>query len=752
MASVRAERNARNGRDRGLVARERLTSRLLAAGETSIALVVAPAGYGKTTLIRQWDAADERPFVWVGLSDRHNDPAHLLESIARAVGEVNPIDQAVFDALSVPRPNISNVVVPRLIDALAKHQREYVLVLDDVHLVNEPASVSVLSTLAEQMPLGTQLALVSHTEPPIGVGRLRAHRRLVELHAHDLVMTRSEAAELLRAAGLELGPGAVKRLVERTEGWPAALYLATLTINGENDATKAIERFAGDDRMVADYLRDEFLARQSSDDVDFLIATSVLDRMTGPLCDAVLGCEGSAQTLRRLSRSNLLLVPLDRKDEQYRYHALMREMLASELHRLGEHREGELHARASRWYAGEGDLDRAIPHAISAGDLEQAGRFIWAKAADYESHGREATMRAWLNRFTEDKIAASPYLSLTMAANHTTRGDGANCDRWTATALSALASAPEAERGWLEAAAGLIRAGGAAREGIAKMGEDAARASALIPDEDPFYSMSRLLEGVAHHLAGDRDEARWALEEASHRAAASAPNIHTLALVQLALLELDERGAAGAALTLKATAHADRFGLNDYPTSALVFAVSALMRVRRGGVEEATRHSKRSAVLLERLTDFSPWYETETRIVLARALVLLDDASAARGQIAAAERLLRKTSDAVVLQVWLEEATREVESVAGLDGRWPLTKAELRLLHFLPSHLSFREIGEKLFVSTNTVKTQAQAIYRKLGVSSRAEAVACAEAAGLVRKGQVVPSVEEGGAATPKGL
>ena len=142
----------------------------------------------------RWQSADERSFAWITLNDHHNDPAHLLESIARNLGEVNPIDQGVFDALSVPRPSISNVVVPRLVAALARYEQEYVLVLDDVHLIREPACLSVLSTLAEEMPPWAQLTLVGHTEPPMGVGRLRAHRRLVELHAHDLVMTRSEAA------------------------------------------------------------------------------------------------------------------------------------------------------------------------------------------------------------------------------------------------------------------------------------------------------------------------------------------------------------------------------------------------------------------------------------------------------------------------------------------------------------------------------------------------------------------------------
>jgi LuxR family maltose regulon positive regulatory protein len=726
-----------SGERRGLIPRERLTSRLLAAKDASIALVVAPAGYGKTTVLSEWDAADERPFVWVTLNDRDNDPARLLGSIAREVGKLGPIDQGIFDALSAPLPSISNVVVPRLLAALDEHEGPFVLVLDDVQVVDEPVSLSALSALAEQLPPSTQLAIAARSEPPIGVGRLRAHRRLVELHPHDLVMTRSEAAQLLRAAGLEFGPGTVKRLFERTEGWPAALYLATLTLEGESDPMSAIERFAGDDRIVADYLRDEFLARQSSDDLDFLTATSLLDRMSGSLCDAMLWREGSAETLRRLSRSNLLLVPLDRKDEQYRYHALMREMLQSELHRLGERAESELHARASRWYAEHGDLDHAIPHAISAGNLAEAGRLIWARLPYYESHGREATMRRWLDRFTEEEVAASPYLCVAKAANHATRGEGARCERWTFAAMEVIANAREDERGFLEAAAAVVRGAGAARDGVAQMGMDASRGYEVVPNDSPWRALCRYLEGTAHHLAGDRERARPELEEASRRGAAALPNVRTLALSQLALLARDEGdGATAAALALHATTEADRFGLNDYPTSALLFAVSALVRARRGRVEDATRDAKRSARLLALLTDFSPWYEAETRIVLARGLLLLDDVPAARGHLADAVRYLRQAPDAVVLEEWLEAASWEAQSVARIGGEWPLTKAELRLLHFLPTHLSFREIAEQLFVSTNTVKSQAQAIYRKLGVASRAEAVACGQAAGLIHSGE----------------
>ena len=717
----------------GLVSRERLTSKLARAGDGSIALLVAPAGYGKTMTLSEWASEDERRFAWITLDDEDNDPARLLGSIAGALDELQPMGNGVLEALATPRPSIFRVVLPRLLRAMDEIDSQLVLVLDDVHCVEEPESLKALSVLAEQMPPSVRLAMAGHTEPAIGIGRLRAHRRLVELRAHDLVMTRSEAEEMLRAAGLRLGPAAVKRLVERTEGWPAALYLATLAIEGEADPAGAVEHFAGNDKVVADYLRDEFLARQSPEDAAFLIGTCILDRLNGELCDAVLERQGSAKTLRRLSRANLLLVPLDRRDERYRYHSLLREMLASELHRLGAERESLLHARASRWYAERGDFDRAIPHAIAAGNRDEAGRMIWLNTPEYESSGREATMRRWLSRFTEEEIAESAELSLARATNHASRGEGPEVARWASAALTAAAKLPESEREMLEAGARLLRATGWARDGVREMGRSAELAAEKLPDESPWRSLCCLLAGVAHQLTGEDQRARFDLREAAHRAGTRIPNIRTLSLAQLALIELDQDDPdAALALVQEAMAQADLYGLAEYPTSAPLFAVSALVRARQGRVEDAARDARRCARLLRAITDFSPWFVAEAHIVVARALLLLDDVPGAHGHIDQAVRHLAEASDATVLDRWHFETMREAESAGELDGRWPLTKAELRLLHRLPSHHSFREIGEQLFVSTNTVKTQAQSIYRKLGVSSRAEAVDCAKAAGLI--------------------
>ena len=719
--------------DRALVERERVVSGFLDAADASLVLLAAPAGYGKTTALAPWAEVDERPFAWIMLDGRYDDAAVLLGSIAAALDEIEPIDERVFAPFRTPSPNIRNVVVPRLCDALAGREQAFVLVLDDVRWLSGTQSLGALATIAENLPPGSQLAIAAREEPTIPLGRLRARRQLVEFRAADLAMTTEEASGLFEREGLRMNAENLGRLVERTEGWPAGLYLAALALQGETDLGVAIERFFGDDRLVADYVRDEFLSGLDAADLDFLTRTSILDRLSGPLCDAVLEREGSAETLKHLARANLLLAPLDRRDREYRYHGLLREMLESELHRLGEHEEARMHRLASAWYAEHGDLDRAVSHAISARDVDRAANLIWTNTANYETAGRDATLRRWLDRFSEAEIESSPPLCLALGASCTTRGDGRAVEHWTATAVRQLAAAQTPESAQLAVLAKLIRAAAAAREGVARMADDAVAAYELLPDDSPWRSLCCLLEGASRHLSGDRETARRMLEEGARRGAVLAPNIETLCLSQLALVALDEDDPDGAqTLVDSAISKMEHFALGDYPTEALAFAVAGLIRAGRGKADQAAQALRTSGELLDELKDFSPWYEAQTRIVLARALLLLDDVAASRARLAEAGRHLRRTGDAIVLREWLERAWQEGDAARSVTGRWPLSPAELRLLHYLPTHLTFREVAEELFVSANTVKTQARSIYQKLGVSSRAEAVACARAAGLL--------------------
>ncbi len=390
-----------NLRRPGAISRDRLVSRLLRSADAPVVTLVAPAGYGKTTLLVEWADAESRDIAWVTLDERHDDPALLIGSIVAALRRIDSVDESLLEPLASPQPDVARVIVPRLCASLSERP-PFSIVLDDVHAVRARPALEVIAGLAEQLPHGAQIVVASREEPAIGLGRLRARRDVVELGPDDMAMTRSEASRLFRASGQSLDREIVAGLIDRTEGWPAALYLAARWLEREDDPARALELFTGDDRLVADYLREEFLSRIDSATLDFLIRASVLDRLSGDVCDAVLEREGSAGELRDLSRSNLLLIPLDHRDHEYRFHALLREMLSAELHRLGEGGERALHARASRWYADHGDADRSVDHAIASGDVAAAGELIWASTPVYSSSGRHSTLVRWLGEFTPE--------------------------------------------------------------------------------------------------------------------------------------------------------------------------------------------------------------------------------------------------------------------------------------------------------------------------------------------------------------
>jgi LuxR family maltose regulon positive regulatory protein len=718
--------------DRGLVPRTRIVTRCLEAIDTSIVLLTAPAGYGKTTVLLQWESADPRPFIWIGLDDRDNDPSMLVRSIAIGLDQIEPVDDGLFASLLSPSLELPTVAVPRLCDALNDRERSLVLVLDDLHHLRNAESLRAISAVAENMPAGSTLAIASREQPAMALGRMRAHRLLLELNTQDLAMTRSEAADLLEQAGLGIDPAGVEKIVERTEGWPVGLYLSALALADEQDLDAAIGNGLGDDRLVADYLRDEFIEDRPAAEVDFLVQTSILDRLSGSICDALLQRDDSVETLKALARSNQLVIPLDRRDREFRYHALLREMLEAELHRAGDKQQVELHMRASRWYAERGDVDRAVDHAIAGRDPETAGTLIWAATPLYSSGGRIVTLRRWLDRFSEQEIATSPALCLSRAVSQMTLGDGRGAERWTMRAVDGLKSLSPADAALYEASALLIAAAGAARDGVVRMREDVERANAILPEDNPWRAVCCLLEGAARRLTGDSERGRELLEDGARRAAGLAVDTQLTCLAQLALLALDEDDLEQAStLADRIVAGVNHSGLDDHPVLALAFAAAGLVDVQRGRPADAKRRVQLAERHIARI-DIGSWYMAETCIVLARTLLRLDDVAGARRQLAEAARYMRGAADATVLRRWLERAWEDADAANAVTGRWPLTPAELRLLRVLPTHLSYPEIAEHFFVSSNTVKTHARSIYSKLGVSSRAEAVDCARQAGLL--------------------
>jgi LuxR family maltose regulon positive regulatory protein len=714
-----------------LVPRPRLLAKLQASAAATV-LLQAPSGYGKSVLLEQWAREDPRPFQSLILGDEHNDPALLVASILAALEAIEPVPREVGVALANPEPSLDRVVLPRLGSALEQRTVPFVLVLDDFERLDSPPSLAVVATVVDRLPAGSQVALASRTEPALGLGRLRAHRQLTELAPGDFAMTAAESGDLLAALGLELSAEQLRTLVERTEGWPAALYLAGLALGEAPDPGRALARFAGDDRFVVDYLREEFLVPVSRRRLEFLRRAAVLDRLSGELCDAVLERSGSATVLRDLSRSNMLLVPLDHRDEWFRFHPLFREMLRAELRRVEPVREAELNRRASEWWSAAGDWDRAITHAIDSGAVDWAGELLWTSIPEFMTRGRNATVLGWLEHLGAATVATDAALSLTAAYAHITQGEGAKSGHWAAVAATLLErQAPSERKTILTAGLGLIEAT-LARDGVGAIADHTAPAAETLPDDSPWMSMCRLIEGVGLHLRGLREEAREKLVDGARRGAVGAPNVQVLCLAQMALLAIEEDDwTLAEMLASQARAQVDRSGLGDYPIMALALAVSALVRARTGRVEEAAADLRRGAALLDQLEEFAPWYVAETLVALARTAARLDDAPAATRMLADATRALKQTPDAIVLGEWIEATALAIETVSA-SAAGDLTPAELRVLQFLPTHLSFPEIAGQVFVSPNTVKTQAQGVYRKLGVSSRREAVERARAAGLL--------------------
>ena len=606
------------------------------------------------------------------------------------------------------------------------------LILDDVHVLASDAAHETLAALAKQPPEGMTIACASRAQLPLPVARLRAQGLVAEFRSPELAMTRTEGGALFRAAGMQLGPDELDLVMHATEGWPAGLAIAARSVGDEAVPGAALSRFGGSDRLVAEYLREEVLADLSADELRFVLWTSISDVITAPLCDALLERRGSAGALARLLRSNFPLVALDRTGERYRHHRLLGDMLRAELHRTEPELEVALHHRASTWYAQAGDRERALQHALAADEVGSAGDLVWADLPSSVEQGASAAVEHRLTRFTHAQVAEHPRLALATAGMRLAFGQGDVAEHWILAAASATPDPREADE---------VRGGVAAlraalgRDGLARMSEDAELASALLAPDGPCQALCRLVAGVAEHLRGDRDGARRRLEDGARRAAVPAPQIHALCLSQLALVAIDEGDWEEAArLTTRARAQLRRYGLDRYPTSALVLAVSALVRAHRGRVEEADADADEAGSLVDDLTDLAPWYVIEVQIVLARAALRLSDVNTARARLAEAGRRAARVPEATVLAEWLRGAEADLTAYSSASTLLPssLTIAELRILHFLPTHLSFREIAERTHVSANTVKTQANAVYRKLDVRSRSEAVASARQLGLL--------------------
>jgi LuxR family maltose regulon positive regulatory protein len=714
-----------------LVERPRLLKRLQTA-RTPVAVLNAPTGYGKSVLLAQWAKLESRRVEAIMLGGEHNDPILLLEAIAAAMDRIEPLPDEVGKSLGGATPDVEQSVLPGLREAVADREVPFVLMLDDFEELESPDSVGAIVSLGRSFPARSQLVLATRSDPGLRIGRLRAHRGLIELGPADLTMNKAECQELIAGLGLEPSAEQLDQLVRHTEGWPAALYLAGLALRDAPDLGRAIHDFSGDDRIVVDYINEELLVGLSRRRLEFLRRVSVAERLCGGLCDALLDRTGSASVLRDLSHSNMPLIPLDRRDEWYRFHPLLRDTLRAELHRVEPELEAELHRRASDWWAECGETDPAINHAIEARAWARTGELIWGAYLEYSSGGRQASIKRWLDRIGPDGIASDPYLSLVAAYDAVARGASGDADHWRAVSRR-LSADPDVSPagGELTPALALLSAS-LGRDGVETMIEDATSAAIGFGEASPWIATCFLLVGVGRHLQGRRDSARMRLGEGARHAGVVSPTVQVLCLSQLALLAIEEEDWPSAEVpALQARAQLERSGIGQYPVMALGLAVAALVGGHTGHLERAATDLRQALKLLEQIEEGAAWHTIETRIVLARTALRLDDPALASQMLEEGRRLMRQLPDGGLLGEWIDHAEAAVATVSA-SGVTNLTPAELRVLQHMPTHLSIAEIAETIFVSSNTVKTQAHGIYRKLGVSSRREAVDEARRLGLI--------------------
>ncbi len=738
-ALVEAKLTVPPGRS-GIVARSALVDRLRASRDIPVVTVVAPAGYGKTTLLRQWAGRERRRVAWVSLDEGDNDPTVFLTYIATALDRIERIDPDVFQLLASPGTSTWSSVIPRLGAALPSMTEPIVLVLDDVHELHNPECADAIASLAADLPPRSQLALASRTEPPVPLARLRARGHLFEVGAGELALGEREAAELLQRAGVELPASQVAELVRTTEGWPTGIYLAARSFLAEGaaadaDAGSGIE-FAGDDRFVADYLRSELLARLAPTEERFLVQTSVLERMSGPLCDAVLDVTGSADVLEQLERSNLFVVPLDRRRRWYRYHNLFRDLLRSELDRREPDAAPALCRRAAAWFEAHGQPEFAIEYAHAGGDTERVARLLEVHALRVYYSGRAATLERWFSWFEDEGLLEHyPAIAVFGAWVHALAGRDHEAGRWADSAARGHVERPMSDGSpSLEPWLAMLHAA-LCRDGVDRMLEDSLRSVGLLPSTSLWRATSIFLLAIADLLRGDVDEADRQMAESVKVAEASGATVTAaVALAERAVIA-GVRGdwATAEDLIERARILVQEARLEEDAGSALYYAVAARLALRRGDVDRARAEIGRAQRLRPQLSAALPYLSVQVRLELGRAHLALGDAGGTRTLLVEIDGILRQRPDLGVLNDQVRELHRSAEAMrGGTPGASTLTAAELRLLPYLPTHLSFREIAQRLYVSPNTVKTQAISVYGKLGASSRSEAIRRAVESGLL--------------------
>jgi len=704
----------------GVVARPALLERLSEGRRCALTLVSAPAGFGKTTLITSWAAT--LPVAWVSLDKADADPARLWSHLISALSTMEPLAGTTsLEALRARPDEIEKHALPRLLDELPRDGPDLAVVLDDYHLAENAEINGTLDAFLRYRPARIQLVISTRSDPALGVPRLRASGELLEIRANDLRFDDQELAAFLEGVGV---PGLTReeqrRLAEHTGGWPAPLRLLALLIPGRDRGTY-LESLAQAKRPVVDYLTSDVLDLLGQDVREFLLRTSVLSRMNAAVCDAVTGTPGSGAILAELERSNLF-VSVDDTGEWYQLHHLFAEALRLELVRTRPGIVPGLHLRAAQWFEDAGELEVATAHAIASRDLEAAIRLVARQAQQFASHGRWATVRGWLSELSWPEAHAHPELAYIRATAATFGHDLDLAEQW----LDIADTGPPDLIGSMGLPLGYRADSLRAIIGVNDV--DRAEAAALravtSAPGPPWRGVALAGLGQAQYLRGQYSQAVDSLRKAVGLIPDANPNFLTFAIGCLALAEHAQGVTSHAAPMLDdAVGRIRRIGQERSPSSGMLHLAFGERARAEGDPRSAVRWFESAIEILGQGTR-SAWL-ANAHLLHAEALKALGDEVGVARSLDLADAILDRLPNPGALRARSEHLRRNLSAVGRHQTEFgeELSGREIAVLRLAGDGLTQREIADQLFISYNTVKTHLKATYRKLGATSRDEAL-----------------------------
>jgi LuxR family maltose regulon positive regulatory protein len=711
------------------VPRTRLVEQLRRAAQHPVTLIAAPAGYGKSTIVAQWLDSVLRPetFAWISLDASDNEPARLWMHIATALDRVGcAIARDIPSFIAAGTHEMLTAVLPTIIDAVAAWPEEIAVLVDDFDIVRSSECNEQFDFFIKHLPANAHLVLITRSDPILRLGRLRAAGKLAEIRADDLAFTGEEAAALLISDGVQLSSIAASELMDRTEGWPAGVYLVALSLAGRSHPSEFVHHFSGNNRFIGDYLTEEVLSRQTDDVRQFILDMSIVDRFSAPLSDYMSGGQQSARILRELQQTNLFLIPLDAEERWFRFHHLFGAVARGALETEQPDRAAMLHGRAADWLSANGYVDAAVEHALAAGQSDLAASLVNAHWLQYFDAGLGTTVRSWLRaleRSSADQNSATIVTAAWMAA---LSGQEVEMERQLAQLKNVPDDVvlPDGTKS-LESTIALIR-GMFGFGGPENMMASAQRAVELeIDGTSAWYAMANFALGHSSYIVGDLNAAATVLPRAAYNEAAPAM-VRIIALGVLALTEAERghldrsRGAAEEAIEVVE----DR-SLHALPAASVAFTALGQSQAASGDLPTAMATLKYGLNLGRKVPGLAPWGTIHHLLVMGRVAIMAGDFSLARQLLGQASPLIRQYQKGTAAMIArLEAAQRTLREHNSTNHHTEvLTAREIEVLRSLTGSASLSQIAAELYLSPNTVKTHTAALYRKLGARSRSEAV-----------------------------